>query len=174
MISGFWQISACLKHVAKQRGLYFQTDFHQFGIGKVQYSEPVVWRFNAVLQNRMCYYSTIKIPHLGKRSADFEETPRDIVWFSVQNLHIYRFIYKFRKLKPVINLIEKTVPFTRYNNSKSRKKIFFVKTDCGQCCIPLFWCSRFMEVTINFSRKWTFGHFSYVRTSTNTLYLSTV
>jgi len=70
-------------------------------------------------------YSTAQMPHLGKRSADFEETPRDIVWFSVQNLHIYRFIYKFRKLKPVINLIEKTVPFTRYNNSKSRKKNLF-------------------------------------------------
>jgi hypothetical protein len=29
-------------YIAKQRGLYFQTDFPQFGIVKVQYSEPVV------------------------------------------------------------------------------------------------------------------------------------
>jgi hypothetical protein len=38
---------------------------------------------------------------------------------------IYRFIYKFRKIKPVKNLIEKTVPFSRYNNSKGRKKYFY-------------------------------------------------
>ncbi len=113
------------------------------------------------------------MPHLGKKICWLRgKTTGYRVVFGPKL--IYRFLYKYRKLKPVINLIEKTVPFTRYNNSKGRKKICFVKTDCGQCCIPLFWCSRFMEVTINFSRKWTFGHISYVRTSTNTLYFSTV
>ncbi len=37
---------------------------------------------------------------------------------------INRFIYKFRKLKPVINVIEKTVPFSRYQILKAEKKSF--------------------------------------------------